>query len=531
MSKSEISITTESPVGVSQTLEINAERCPFTKSDNRPLSDTRTARKPESYAQARRHGWLDMTLTAIKKGWGPEGEGVVAKVKGEGFSRFKVGLRDMVAISDPDALERVLVSNRENYPKGPDYEPLSGIIGLSIFTDDGESWAKHRDWLNPFFNKKFVDALIGKMIEPIEVELAKIDKNPDNHEVDMTGLMTNITIEVVGNALLSQSFLARLPEDFSDQMQVGLQLAGIMSRAFMLVEPPKWLSKIAWRILHSDISLPFSAGEFQNISKSIHGIVHKVINDRRLSPTDDYDVLNLLLNACDNEGLMTPERLQSESVILMMAGHETTTASLFWTWYLLSQNLAARQQMLVEIDTVLQGRTPTLDDLPKLKWTRACLEEGMRIYPPLWGIQRTVANDDELAGQKVKAGETIMLMIWHAHMDPRWWPEPEKYDPNRFMPGAPKRPGLAYLPFGAGRRICIARNFALQEAILILAMYSQRYTFDLVPGSTVEPESGFTLRTKEKMRMIAKRRTDGPALAISARKAHLTLSQVNEMAD
>lgn len=509
----------------------DAASCPFTAESTQTKNTVVTASspiKPKNKASGKRLGWLDMTLTAIQKGWCPENGGVAAKAKGDGFARFKVGLREYVAISDPDALERVFVSHRENYPKSVDYESLRGLLGEGLFTDEGESWAKHRDVLNPLFHKKFVNGLLGRMIEPIEADLNQLDSQPDNQKIDMIRQMTNLTVEVVGNALLSQSFLARLPENFSDLMSTGLRMEGYINRIWMLGDPPKWLSSFAWRLVHGHIPLPSKVGEFQNIVQTFHEIVRKVLNDRRKNPTDDMDVLNLMLQASDKEGLMKPERLQAESITVMLAGHETTTSSAFYTWYLLSQNPEARARLLEEVDTVLQGRTPTLEDIPKLQWTLACLEESMRIYPPVPMLLRATARDDVLAGHKVKAGTTVASMIWHAHMDPRWWPEPEKFDPNRFMPGAPKRPACSYMPFSVGRRICIARSFALQEVVLILAMFSQRYTFDMAPGCIVEPESGATLRTKDKVWMIARRRTDGPKLVASAPQERLTLSQVNQ---
>jgi len=491
--------------------------CPFTgkpyhqaASSVRPVPEAKT----QTAARVARHGWLDMTLTAITKGWCPEDGGVAAKVKGSRFSRFKIGLRHYVSISDPAAFDHVFVKHMENFPKGPDYEPLLGILGMGLFTDDGESWAKHRDLLNPLFHKKYVNGLLEKMIEPIEAELEQLDEKLTGQEVDMVRLMTNVTVEVVGNALLSQSFLKRLPPDFSERMSLGLHYAGVLSRAFMLVDPPKWASRLGWRILHSDFPLPYKLGEFQKLQRQFHQIVRTIIDDRRKNPTDEYDVLNLMLRASDMEGLLTPERLQAEGITLMLAGHETTAGSLMWTWYLLARHPEARKRLLEEVDSVLEGRRPAFDDIPKLQWTLACFEEAMRLYPPVWGVTRHTLKDDVIDGHGVKAGTTILALYWHAHMDPRWWPEPERFDPTRFMPGAPKRPSLAYLPFSAGRRTCIARSFALQEALLVLAMYSQRYTFDLAPGCVVEPESGFTLRTKDKIRMHARRRTTKTTVGI-----------------
>jgi cytochrome P450 len=178
-----------------------------------------------------------------------------------------------------------------------------------------------------------------------------------------------------------------------------------------------------------------------------------------------------------------------------------------WMWYLLACNTEARSRMLAEVDAALGRRRPTVTDLAALPWTAACFHEAVRLYPPAWSIPRVAIADDEIGGHRIARGSSVIIPIHAIHHDARFWADPERYDPERFMPGSPtRRHRSAYLPFGGGRRICIGSSFALMEATLIAAILSQRFVFDLAPGHPVEPEATLTLRPRRGVRMIGKRR-------------------------
>jgi cytochrome P450 len=191
----------------------------------------------------------------------------------------------------------------------------------------------------------------------------------------------------------------------------------------------------------------------------------------------------------------------------MLAGHETTANALAWMWYLLAKNPGARERMLAEVDEVVGGRTPTVEDVGRLPWTTACFQEAMRFYPPAWSIPRTAVADDVIDGHRIPKGSTVIIPVHTIHHDERFWPDPETYDPSRFLrDNVGARHRSAYLPFGGGRRVCIGTSFALIEAALVTAMLSQRFVFDLVPGHPVEPEATLTLRPRHGVKMIARRR-------------------------
>ncbi|MGH3543483.1 MAG: cytochrome P450, partial [Mycobacterium sp.] len=174
--------------------------------------------------------------------------------------------------------------------------------------------------------------------------------------------------------------------------------------------------------------------------------------------------------------------------------------------YLMALNSDARAWMLDEVDTVLGGRRPTADDLAKLPWTTACVQEAQRYFSAVWILARRAVQNDVIDGHHIRAGTTVIIPIHHIHHDPRWWPSPEDFDPARFLDGGANRPRSAYLPFGGGRRICIGQSFALMEMVLMAAIMSQRFTFDLMPGHPIELEATLTLRPKQGVRVIARRR-------------------------
>jgi len=455
----------------------------------------------------RRHNSWMMTAEVLRKGFGRE-DGMVARLEGHDFSRWRLGQRRWVAVQHPDDIDHILHMNRENYPKSSDYEPLRGALGLSLFTDEDPSWSRHRKMINPKFAKRHVDALLPLMLGTVLEFRRNLDDRPDGAEVEMVALMTDLTLEVAGHSMFSQSFRGYFGDDTSALITDGLRKSTWLSRLWFLVDPPQRVSAAAWTVLHGRIPTPPPFNQFQQVARVIDGAADKVLNERLNNPSDSPDLLNLLLDASDDQGRLTPERTRAEAISFMLTGYETTANALCWLWYLLARNPDARQRMLDEVDTVLSGREVTLADVAGLQWTTACLEESMRIFPPVWMIAREALHDDVIGGHRINAGTTVAIVIEHVHRDPRFWPQPDRFDPSRFLPGAdPGRPRSSYIPFGGGKRICIGRNFALLEAVMIVATLSRHYVFDLVPGHQVEAETTFTLRPKDGIRMIAQRRT------------------------
>ena len=211
----------------------------------------------------------------------------------------------------------------------------------------------------------------------------------------------------------------------------------------------------------------------------------------------------MLMAARDEDGSgMTDRQLRDEILTFLLAGHETTAVSLSWTWYLLSQHPAVEQKLGEELSHVLGGRMPQLEDLPRLPYTDKVVKESMRLYPPAWSLARTVAKEVEVDGYRLPVGSNVVMSPWILHRDPRFFEQPEEFNPDRWTAEAVQRlPKFAYFPFGGGPRLCIGASFAVMEANLLLAAIARRFRLRLVPGHPVATLPSITLRPRHGMRM------------------------------
>lgn len=441
---------------------------------------------------------------------------IVKGVEGSDIFGWRIGRRRAFSIRHPDYVDHVLHENADGYHKSLEYELLRTVLGLNLFTDEGESWRRHRMMLNPVMAKRHVKGMCGLMIDPIEGFVAELDDGRDAIEVEMAGEMTALTLDVVGAALFGHQF-GELARQMKKVVRGGLRAGERATRLLFVAAPPPRLIRLAGAAIHHAPLLPPPLNRVQWVMRTIDDAVWDVIHDRQANPTDSDDLLNLLLTAEDDQGRLPLKRVRDEVTTFMLAGHETTANAMAWMWYLLAQNPAARDRMLDEVDRVLAGRRPTVDDLSDLVWTTACFMEAMRMYPPAWAIPRTAIRDDVIGGHRIPRGATVIIPVYSVHHDERFWPEPEVFDPSRFLPENSKgRHRSAYLPFGGGKRVCIGTSFALMETTLITAMMSQRFTYDLVPGHPVEREATLTLRPRYGIKMVARRRVAAPSQAVAA---------------
>jgi cytochrome P450 len=432
---------------------------------------------------------------------GPMGRGI----EGADIVKVRLGRRRLFILRHPDHVDHVLHDGADRYHKSVEYELLRMVLGLNLFTDEDESWRRHRMLLNPMMAKRHVRGMVGLMIDPIASFVDELDDGSPRVELEMAGAMVGLTLDVVGAALFGQRF-GDVARKMRRVVTAGLRGAEVATRVLMVAAPPTWSLRATATVVHRAPLLPRPLSGMQWVMRTVDEAVWELINDRRAHPTDGDDLLNLLL-AANQRGELPLRRVRDEVTTFMLAGHETTANAMAWMWYLLALNPEARERMLAEVDAALGDRPPTVDDLPALPWTTACFQEAMRFYPPAWSIPRVAIADDVIGGLRVPKGSTVIVPIHGIHHDARFWPDPEVYDPERFMPGrAHERHRSAYLPFGGGRRVCIGSSFALMETTLMTAMMSRRFVFDLVPGHPVEPEATLTLRPRKGVRMIARRR-------------------------
>lgn len=434
---------------------------------------------------------------------------MIRGVEGSDIATVRFARRRAFILTHPDLVDHVLHEAAGRYHKSIEYELLRAVLGLNLFTDEDESWRRHRMMLNPTMSKRHVRGMCDLMIDPIESYMETFDDGRDRIELEMASAMVGLTMDVVGAALFGHRF-GEVGQRMTKVVTTGLRSAEVATRLLMIVAPPVWGMRAFAKVLHHAPYVPPPLNGLQWVMRTVDDVVWELIHDRRAHPTDADDLLNLLLHASDDEGELPLKRVRDEVTTFMLAGHETTANALSWMWYLLALNPDARDRMLAEVDEILgpdPSRRPTVDDVAHLPWTTACFQEAMRFYPPAWAIPRVAVEDDEIDGHRIPKGSTVLVPIHSIHHDARFWPDPEVYDPSRFMPGAGvDRHRSAYLPFGGGRRVCIGTSFALMETTLITAMMSRNFVYDLVPGHPVEPEATLTLRPRHGVKMVARRR-------------------------
>ena len=395
-------------------------------------------------------------------------------------------------LNHPDDIKHVLVANPGNYVKTPRMISERGkrLSGYGLLTSVGAAHMKQRKMLQPVFYRKTVESF-ARIITAETSE--RLSRWSDGIELDIGQEMMELVQRNIVKTVLGSD---------ADEMMAELLDAITIRRLYMehvFFSPfPDWLpSRIGWA--------------YRVAMRRIDDIIYRAIQGRRAGHGSDDNMLSLLLRAKYDDGTsMTDEQVRDEAVTLFVTGYETIGEALTWTSYLLSQHPAVEAKFLSEIDDVLGGRIPSVEDLPGLSYSGMLLAESMRLYPPTWIFIRIALQEDKLpSGAIIPAGAKLYLSPYVTHRSPRYYPGPERFDPERFTQKAKKeRPQFAYFPFGGGARVCIGEHFAKMEGTLILASIAQRFRLSLVPGQTIVPEPMMTLRPKYGIRMLARiRRT------------------------
>jgi cytochrome P450 len=384
-------------------------------------------------------------------------------------------------ITHPEHILQVLQTNAANYRKGRDYRILKLSLGEGLLTSEGNLWQRQRKMTQPAFQSQQIAGFMRLMEEQSLAMLNLWDKRARSAEVfDVVPELMRLTLNIVSHALFTTSLESDL-DCIQDALTVGRDYS--VERAWSVVRIPQWLPTPSNRRHRASLA-------------RFHSVIDRMIAERRSTPDRINDLLTMLMEARDENGAPMPARqLRDEVATLLTAGHETTTLVLAWALYLISTRPDVVEQITSEI-RFLNGRAPTYEDLSRLRYTRMVAEEAMRLYPPVWVISRTAVSHDVIGGYEVPAGSEILIFPYVTHRHPRWWPDPDRFWPERFLPqNSAGRLRGSYIPFGAGPRTCVGLNFAMTEILVVLALFLQRFRLELaVDPSQIKAEPSVTLR-------------------------------------
>ncbi len=382
---------------------------------------------------------------------------------------FKAGDQDAFFINSPTAIKHVLQDNHRNYTKDTiQYHQLATVAGRGLLTSDGEIWLSHRRLMQPAFHPRQIEAMASTISAATQDMLAGwCDRLPGLMDIDAE--MLRLTLRIAGLTLFSID----LNHETSRLTRAILTaLDHIVYRASNFLALP------------DHIPTPRNR-RFQAALRTLDQTVSQLIETRRKMRDRPDDLLSALLNAVDTEtGQQLDNRaIRDEVLTLLIAGHETTASALTWAWHLLATHPEAQEALRREIAQVVGSRAPQYADLSQLIYCRQVLEETLRLYPPAWLITRRAAQADQLDGHAVPAGAIVIISPYTIQRHPAHWIEPDRFKPERFSPNRTDQswPRFAYIPFGAGPRICIGQNFGIIEAMLILASVAQQYWFEPAP--------------------------------------------------
>jgi cytochrome P450 len=401
---------------------------------------------------------------------------------------FKVARQHMYLVNHPDYVREILVANQGNFIKSRALQRAKILLGEGLLTSEGQHHLRQRRLVQPAFHR---ERLAGYAAAMSECAVRWRERWTAGSALDISTEMPHLTLSVVAKTLFSADVQ-------SEASEIGAAMTSVLQMFRLLLLPfSEYLDKLP---------LP-SIRRFEKARARLDATIYGLIRERRNSGQDTGDLLSMLLLAQDESDEMSDEQVRDEALTLFLAGHETTANALTWTWYLLSQHPEVERRLHDEIDAVLAGRAPELADVPQLRYAEMVLSEALRLYPPAWAIGRMAKGEFSLGGVEIPEKSICILSPYLVQRDARWFPDPEKFDPERWTPEAREaRPKFAYFPFGGGARVCIGERFAWMEGVIVMAAIAQRWRLRLEPGQHVEPLPLITLRVKNGLRMIPEAR-------------------------
>ncbi len=407
-------------------------------------------------------------------------------------------------VTHPDLIEQVLVTHSTKFIKDKGLKFYAKpVFGNGLLSSDGDFWLRQRRMAQPAFHRQRINAYAEVMTDYTQRSVASWR---DGETRDTHADMMHLTLEVVAKTLFNADPNAQVSE-------IGGCLDVIMER-FNNQGLVALVEQMTGKVINRDLQRRYDAA-VSRFDQIVDGVIagRKTPHPSPLPKGEGVreDLLAMFLEARDDDGNgMTDQQLRDECKTMFVAGHETTALTLTWTWWLMSLNPHIKTKLREELKRVLDGRAPTMADLPQLTFTEQVIKESMRLMPPAWVIQREATEDVELVGPTgaryiIEKGRDVMMSQYATHRDPRWFPQPDQFLPERWTPEFVKGlPKYAYFPFGGGPRLCIGQQFALMEAVLMVATIAQRFDLELVPNQRIEPQPSITMRPKYGMKMRVK---------------------------
>jgi len=409
-------------------------------------------------------------------------------------AQFDMGPIDTYMMSDPAAIERVLVAESDRFEKprlGND--ALGDLLGEGLLLSEGETWERQRALATPAFDMSRLSGMADRITDHAE---SMVDRWNDGNRLDIEEAMTGVTLDVILDLMMGVELAEHRVEYVREQLEPLGQRFEPNPLRFAL---PDW------------VPMPDDE-EFEAAVDNLETVIQGIIERRRGTfgseddPDAPMDFLSILVRA-RGRGEQTDEQLRDEMMTMLLAGHDTTALTLTYTWYLLSEHPEAQRRVHAELDEVLEGDRPTMAHVRELEYTTWAIEEAMRLYPPVYTIFRSPTEPVEVCGYTIPEEATIMLPQWAVHRSDDYWEDPETFDPERWRPERrADRPRFAYFPFGGGPRHCIGKHLAMLEARLIVATVADRYRLEydrdsppeLAPTLTAHPRDGMPMRVVER---------------------------------
>ncbi|WP_228853302.1 cytochrome P450 [Aegicerativicinus sediminis] len=404
------------------------------------------------------------------------------------IAQFKMGPLRVVLLNHPDYIKEVLSNQHQNFIKGRPLEMAKEVLGEGILTSAGDLHKEHSRIIQPAFHIRMMELYVPAMTNYSQLTM---DKWQDGQVIDMLQCMIGMSTEIAAKTMFNVDINNEVPE-------INNALEDIMSL----------FGRITMPFAEILLKLPIpSTKKFFKARAKLDDTIYKIIENRKKNPLQNGDLLSLLLNTQeDTIGIsLTDKQIRDEALTLLLTAFDTTSLALTWTWYLLSLHPEIESKMHQELDSVLNGGTPTLEDYPKLKYTKMVFEEAMRMYPPIYVIAREALQDVIIADYKIPKKSIVLLSPYLIHHDARFHHNPEKFDPEALA----KRLGrnhnkYEFFPFSVGPRSCIGQHYAMLEGVMVLASMGSHWCMETVPNQKVEMEQLLNLRPKNgiKMRLV-----------------------------